>query len=481
MTAGEFDDRIRQLGFLTQDEPAAFMELSKWVPGPQDLIRWMVRDVEDMNIVQRFSLDDNFGDKFAGNVEEYAKWQNIDEDDMLRMWRAHWLIPSPTQLYTMYHRLRHDDIDPDVRVTLDDIKTALQQQDIAPFWIERQLAVSFRPLTRVDIRRAFRIGALDRAQAERAYYDLGYSNTNATILVDFAEQLVTNTWLKTPWVTKLAAGELNEAEARQLMADEGAQPVYINKGIARADVLRAGQTRKKCLASLRKRFLEGEFTLAEANNEVVAIGVDMAAAVTIVNGWDCEKVSQGKHAPAAALCEWWMSGVIDSSEYYDRLINLGYEHDTAVNFMAQCEYKNDIRIEKAEKARVKKEAAERKKREALAARQAKEVEKQQKAAKRRQDNAAKVRQRRQDLLVESAKRLANRFDDDIVLTMREGKTTHNAMKSLLEWREADIIKAIVQASQLKDLESLPQYGQAVLGILQELPVPGIGSNGNGES
>ena len=176
-----------------------------------------------------------------------------------------------------------------------------------------------------------------------------------------------------------------------------------------------------------------------------------------------------------------MSGVIDGAEYYDRLLNLGYEHDTATNFMAQCSIKNDIRIEKAEKARIKQEAAARKKLQSAEEKQARIIEQQQKAARRRQDNAAKVRQRRQDLLVESAKRLANRFDDDIVLTMREVKTTHNAMKSLLEWREADIIKAIVQASQLKDLESLPQYGQAVLGILQELPVPGIGSNGNGQS
>ena len=481
LTPGEFDERIRQLGFLTQDEPAAFMELSKWVPGPQDLIRWMVRDVEDIEIVNRFRLNDDFDSKFAGNVEKYADWQNIDEQDMLRMWRAHWLIPSPQQLYQMYHRLRHADIPDNERVTLDDIKTALKQQDIAPFWIDRHLAVSFRPLTRVDVRRAFRIGALDRAQAERAYYDLGYSNANATILVDFAEQLVTNTWLKTPWVTKLAAGELNEAEARGLMADEGAQPVYINKGVARADVLRAGQTRKKCLASLRKRFLEGEFTKPQANAEVVLIGVDAAAGNTIVDGWECELVSQGKHAPAAALCDWWMSGVIDGAEYYDRLLNLGYEHDTATNFMAQCSIKNDIRIEKAEKARIKQEAAARKKLQSAEEKQARIIEQQQKAARRRQDNAAKVRQRRQDLLVESAKRLANRFDDDIVLTMREVKTTHNAMKSLLEWREADIIKAIVQASQLKDLESLPQYGQAVLGILQELPVPGIGSNGNGQS
>ena len=55
------------------------------------------------------------------------------------------------------------------------------------------------------------------------------------------------------------------------------------------------------------------------------------------------------------------------------------------------------------------------------------------------------------------------------------------MKSLISWPEASIIKAIVQASQLKEVESLDQYGSAVLAILQELPVPSVSGNGNGDS
>ena len=479
ITDAEMTDRVRQLGFLDQGEPDEFLELSKWVPGPADLIRWMVRDVEDMAIVNQFNLDADFNLKFAGQVEKYAEWQNIDKDDMRRYWRAHWTIPGPHQLYEMYHRLRHAHIPANERVSRADVETALKQQDIAPFWIDRLLAVSFKPLTRVDVRRAYRIGSINRPQVEQAYMELGYSLANATILGDFAAQLVKNTWIKSPLIGRYVKGELNAGELNNLAIQEGALPQLIPDMLARGDALRDADTRGKCIASLHKRYMEAEFTVAQAFNEVTLIGVDPVVAQSLVDAWECELVAAGKHAPASTLCSWWQDGIIDTAEFYQRLINLGYENDLALNFLAQCEIKQNRKIATEERQRMKQIEAENKRQQKEAEKQARQVEKDRKRRESAADKMRKTRQRREDILVESAKRLANRLDDDIVLTMREVKATNAAMKSLMSWTEAAIVQSIAQASQVKELASLAEFQPTVLGILNERPVGSLSGNGNG--
>jgi hypothetical protein len=475
----EMSDRVRELGFLDTDEPDEFLELSKWVPGPADLIRWMVRDVEDVAIVARFNLDADFNAKFAGQVEKYAEWQNIDKQDMLRFWRAHWTIPGPHQLHEMYHRLRYPFIPANERVSRADIETALKQQDIAPFWVDRIIAVAFKPLTRVDVRRAYRIGSINRPQVEQAYKELGYSDANAAILGDFAEQLVKNTWIKSPLIGRYVKGEINQGELNNLAIQEGALPALIPDMITRGDALRDADTRGKCITSLHKRYMEAEFTPAQALAEVTLIGVDPVVANSLVDAWQCELVAAGKHAPASTLCGWWQDGIIDTAEFYDRLINLGYENDLALNFLAQCEIKLDRKIATIEKQRIKQIEAENKRVRKEAEKQAKQVDRDRKKRETATDKMRKTRQRREDILVESAKRLANRLDDDIVMTMREVKATNASMKSLMSWTEAAIVQSIAQASQVKEIANLAEFQPIVLGILSERPVGSLSGNGNG--
>ena len=474
----EYTKRIRELGFLNEAEGEELWELSRWIPGPQDLIRWMVRDVEDEDIVTRFELDTDFSEKFTGQVEEYSEYQRVSREDMLRFWREHWIIPGAHQLYEMYHRLRYEDTPEGVKTTVEDIKTALKQQDVAPFWVDRQIAVSFHPLTRVDVRRAFRIGKINRPQVVRAYNELGYSDANAEILASFAESLVDNHWLKSPWIKKRADNLVTAAEFNNVLTEEGAKPDHLVMAENRADLLRKMDMREQCYKAYRRRFLDGDLNVAGAEARVNALVNDPPATTIMVEGWACELAAQDKAVPASKLCEWWQAGIIDAGEFRDRLSNIGYDEDDVLNIMANCQRKLNIRLEREEKARIKQQAAESK-------RQAREIERQRKQAdsdvKRREkaaEKARKVRQRKEDLLVESAKRLSNRLEQDIVLTMRTVKTTFSQMKSLHQWSEADILQAVVQASQLKHLESLDAYPGEVSGILNELPVPDIGGNGS---
>lgn len=180
---------MRQLGYLDEGVSRDLFTITEQIPTLSDIIHLMVRDADDEKLVQQFGLDTAFTEKYQKQLRNWSEWQGVTETVARYNWRAHWTIPSPGQLFTFYHRLRNDPAFNKQRPLLDDIKAALIQQDILPYWHEHFLATSFLPLGRIDIRRAYNIGALDDKEAVAAYKQLGYSDANAEQLLKFAKRL----------------------------------------------------------------------------------------------------------------------------------------------------------------------------------------------------------------------------------------------------------------------------------------------------
>lgn len=185
----EYHSGMRALGYLDRGQHEQLFRLTEQLPTQSDLIRMMTRDTDDPLAVSTFHMDDEFDAKYGGKLKEWAKHQGVPDEVMKYNWRAHWTIPSPGQLYTFYHRLRNDPKYGGPGKVLDDVKKALVQQDILPYWIDHYLAVSFLPLGRVDIRRAFNNGSLSEAELGPAYEQLGYSDADVARLKKFAISL----------------------------------------------------------------------------------------------------------------------------------------------------------------------------------------------------------------------------------------------------------------------------------------------------
>lgn len=185
LTESQHAERMRELGFLDAHNVTEAKELFKQLPPPSDLVRFMVRDVDDINIVKQFGLDDEFADKFTGKTKEWFAQQGMSEDYALRVWRAHWSIPSPGQLYEYYHRHRLSGEFGDSAKVFKDVETALKQQDILPFWVPRLLSLSFAPLEKRVVRQAFRIGSLTKEDVAKSFVEAGYSDENVEKLVAF--------------------------------------------------------------------------------------------------------------------------------------------------------------------------------------------------------------------------------------------------------------------------------------------------------
>src|SRR6201999_655363 len=154
ISPSEYYSGMRHLGYLEQQTSENLFRLTEQLPPLSEIIRYMVRDADDEKLVQQFGLDTGFTDKFAKQLKQWAKDQGVPEIVAQYSWRAHWTIPSPGQLFTFWHRLRYNPQFGGKEKLLADIKAALVQQDILPYWHDAYLAVSFHPLTRVDARRA---------------------------------------------------------------------------------------------------------------------------------------------------------------------------------------------------------------------------------------------------------------------------------------------------------------------------------------
>ncbi|HET6917659.1 MAG TPA: hypothetical protein VFH56_16350 [Acidimicrobiales bacterium] len=405
---GEIDhptyyDSMRQLGFLYEQQADQYLTLANQIPPVSELVRMMVRDVADEGLVTKFGMDTDFGKKWQGQLKEWGKNQGVGDLFAKYEWRAHWSIPAPGQLYDMYHRLRGlDPADPNY-VDLSTIETALEQQDILPYWIGKFIAISFRPLTRIDAGRAYELSAIDETRLKRSFTDLGYNDEDADTMVKFKKRQLGVRMRTLPPVSLYKKGLIPRNTAQGMLAADGYDAALITSALDYAQKLAAASTTAACVKSLKKRYMLGEVTQAQLAGELVGLNMDAFQANATAQAWQCERSARGKLASVAILCKWFKQNLINQGDYVTRLSNLGWHAAEIANHIQVC--KNEIDAEK-----LKQQLAEQKQQEqaakqaaALAAKLAREQQQQAEKLARLALKEAKLTRRQFQRITEAAK------------------------------------------------------------------------------
>jgi len=333
-SADDLKFRMERLGVTDQRDVTAYRELMKFIPGPSDLIRFMVRDSFDPQAVADNGYMEDFGPKFAASPEAQAlaKAQGVDEKTMALFWAAHWNIPSYTQLSEMLHRLRPGRTPPGVKaVAAEDVKKALQVDDYAPAWVERMMAVSYNTITRTDLLQWYVNGSIERAELIERLMDTGYNEADATEIVRNWDFEVANrrsnrarTWTRDRIVKAYVAGTLDRIDAMKLLLKTIPDPAEVTDVLDEADLIRLTQQRDKCIRSWRARYMKGEFDLATIKRQLRLMGLDELQADNLADGWLCELTSRSKVQSLTVLSRWYRRGLIDLPDIRRRLLNLQY-------------------------------------------------------------------------------------------------------------------------------------------------------------
>lgn len=234
-TSTDYQNGMRELGYLDPEEAEKLFTLTEQVPTLNDITRLMVRDADDESVKHWQESDELFTKKYGGRLKQWAQFQGIPDEFFKLYWRAHWSIPSPTQLFEFYHRLRKDPKYGGEDQFLSDIKEALIQQDILPFWQDKYLAVSFRPIGRIDIRRAYNIGAVSDDELPNLYGQLGYSDETSETLAKFTRRLRAASLPNHRAVKLWQKSVIDRDSAVKRLLDDGISQADIDRALSEAE------------------------------------------------------------------------------------------------------------------------------------------------------------------------------------------------------------------------------------------------------
>jgi hypothetical protein len=213
----QVDDYMRIFGFNGFDTDN-LKKLSQVIPPVQDLISMAVREAFTESAVARFKLDANFPDA----ILPYTSAQGLSKDWVTRYWRAHWQLPGINQAMEMFQRLRPGTTQN--TFTSADLDEFMVTADIPEFFRVRLKEIAYQPVTRIDIRRLYKMGIYKEADVLKAYQDAGYSPDNAQALTRFtvldaidSEGTIT----KQEILSAYQDGFMTEAQASKALLDAG--------------------------------------------------------------------------------------------------------------------------------------------------------------------------------------------------------------------------------------------------------------------
>lgn len=379
-----------------------FLKATEAIPGVADLVRMMVRDAADDNIALKYKTDADFDKKFANEVKDWSKQQGVDAEIMKYYWRAHWEIPSNTQLFDMLHKLRPNRrvgvVPENIVTTKETVREAIQVNDLTPFWIDRVMATSYSSLTRIDAQRAFFIEAINEDQLYDAYMDIGYNADNAQVLVDFTKELKRKRDSNLPGadkptniISQLKKYVISETNAYDRLLATGMKPQQAKKAVANSVRDRKEEARAKCLNEAQRRFFRAEYDLLKYKSVVMQLGIPQENIEALVNETACLYDSRGKEINAGALCKAFKQNIIAFDQFQNRLQLIGYDRDEAYVIAESCQIDKVVAIAKAKLAKEAKERAE--------------AEKARKAEEKRKKDEEKAKEKAEKLrLAEEKKR-----------------------------------------------------------------------------
>ena len=341
---------MRGNGVIDEQEQLWIYKATEAMPSVSDIVRFMVRDADDNEVAKRYGTDDALSTKYGAQLQSWAKGQGITDEVMQYYWRSHWEIPSNTALFEMLHRLRPnktgEGLTGGITVSQQDIKDALVVNDVLPFWAERLMEISYKPLTRTDAQRAYFIDALSENELKDSYLDLGYNNDNADRLVRFTNQLkakrkqTTGGTEKVPAVIKYYKNWLiGSTEATQRLRNSGLSETAAKEALQIASVQRKNDSQIKCIAGVKSQFKRYIINDIEARRDLTDIGVALENVGPLVNNWRCERASKPKELSAGQVCSAYQNNLINDVEYRRRMGAIGYQEDESGILLEICRTK----------------------------------------------------------------------------------------------------------------------------------------------
>jgi len=320
---GEIDEQTHDKLLASHgfpDEHIAYAKkLYEIIPPVSDIITMAVREAFSPEVAERFGQYEDFPEEFA----EWAAKQGLSREWAERYWAAHWALPSVMQGYEMLHR---------GIITEDELKLLMRALDIMPFWRDKLIQMSYSPFTRVDVRRMYRDGVIDREDVKRTYLDLGYDDWHAEKLTE---------WTITEALSeerKLCRSLIEGLYRRRIFTREEAKEALIavkyREEVAEAILAKVDydieyQYKNRIIAAVKKQYLRG---IIDENQAITKLGRANLLATEIeqlIYEWQLEKEAQIRWLTPGEIKSLARKKIISHSTFIDKMTQIGYTRNDA--------------------------------------------------------------------------------------------------------------------------------------------------------
>jgi hypothetical protein len=349
-------EELRQLGMRDSDIALA-QQLAKQQVPLSDLITMVGREAFEEEQAQALELDAEF-DTLSPDFFIRLEKLGIDKETAKYYWRAHWALPAPGQVFEMFHRKIIKDTE---------VESYLKAHELTPYWRRKVIDLSYRPLTRVDTRRAHKIGELGPDQVTKSYLDQGYSPENAEILTRFTialneedeqDQIETVRGpIKTQVLRSYTERIIDKAEAGELLKSLGYTDVQRQWLIAQGDYDIAADEARTYLTAAKSGYVRG-LRDGAATGEILARGGFNSGAIgRLLTLWAPERENRElteaeanqRDLSKAEVLAAYESNVIEPARAETLLGALGFDSGEVATLLALA----DLKVRKAALAVIK--------------------------------------------------------------------------------------------------------------------------------
>lgn len=293
-------------------------ELAYIIPPTGDLITMAVREAFTPEIAARFGQYQDFPKEFA----YWAARKGLTQDWAERYWAAHWALPSANQGFEMLHR---------GVIGVDELNMLLRALDIMPFWRDKLTKVAYKRLTRVDIRRMYRVGVLDEQGVLEANLELGYNERDSKRMTEFTVKQTLQILSKFTSRDVIAAYTkrmIDRSEARQLLDMLDIKDRDISFILSTADYKRAWAFTEDRIAGIRNLYRSLVYDGDKARAELLKLDLPTEQVDVLMSQWYYDREAKvPRRWTSSQTLSFIESGVITKERGIVELKALGYDSE----------------------------------------------------------------------------------------------------------------------------------------------------------
>jgi len=265
---------LRKIG-IHPDYHNIYKQLAYQIPPVADIITMAVREAFTPAIAQKFGQYEDL----PADYVKYVGMKGLSKEWAERYWAAHWNLPSPMQGFDMLHR---------GIITKDELVMLLRALDVMPFWRDKLVQLAYNVFTRVDVRRMYGAGVLNKDDVYKAYIEQGYDEIKARQLTTFTvvQRLSSiSGFTSGNIVTAYAKGLITQSNAQQLLSGMGLTSEEVTTTIQAANYKRDWELKALQIDSIEHSYKTKQITLDAARSRLNNLNVPSEQITLLTEKW----------------------------------------------------------------------------------------------------------------------------------------------------------------------------------------------------